>query len=204
MDVMDHSVIELRQYTLHPGRRDDFIARFEREFVDTQEAAGIHVVGFFVDLDDPDRFVWLRSFASYDDRARALTAFYVDGLVWARLRDETNADLIDSDDVLMLTPREHEQAPPGERDEVEIHVWAAGSDAEESALVDALGGVAADVLATSHPGANNFPQQPIRDDRVVVLVGPTSPVEIGGQLQRLRLSAPRPAAPDRPGRSTSR
>ena len=27
------SVLELRQYTLHPGRRDELIALFEREFV---------------------------------------------------------------------------------------------------------------------------------------------------------------------------
>ena len=54
------SVIELRQYTLHPGRRDDLIALFEREFVEPQEALGIAVLGTFRDLDAPDRFVWLR------------------------------------------------------------------------------------------------------------------------------------------------
>ncbi len=52
--------MELRQYTLHPGRRDELIALFEREVVENQEAAGIDLIGQFVDLDDPARFVLLR------------------------------------------------------------------------------------------------------------------------------------------------
>ena len=63
------SVLELRQYTLHPGRRDDLIALFEREFIEPQEAAGIAVLGTFRDLDAPDRFVWLRGFADMPARA---------------------------------------------------------------------------------------------------------------------------------------
>ena len=188
MTTRDGEVLELRQYTLHPGRRDGFVERFEREFVHTQEEAGIHVVGTFVDLDDPDRFVWLRSFASYDDRARALTAFYVDGLVWARLRDETNADLIDSDDVVMLTPRPGRPAPVVHRDAIEIHVWAAGSDDDEAAALRELADLPADIVAASDPRPNNFTRQPIRDDRVVVLVGPAAPVPLGRQLQSLRLA----------------
>ena len=57
---MSSAVIELRQYKLHPGRRDELIALFEREFVETREADGIDLIGQFVALDDPDRFVLLR------------------------------------------------------------------------------------------------------------------------------------------------
>src|SRR5829696_7935028 len=56
------SVLELRQYTLHPGKRDVLIELFEREFVESQEALGMQLVGQFRDADDPDRFVWLRGF----------------------------------------------------------------------------------------------------------------------------------------------
>ena len=56
---MSHAVIELRQHTLHPGRWDDLIALFEREFVETQETEGIALIGQFVDLDDPDRVLRL-------------------------------------------------------------------------------------------------------------------------------------------------
>lgn len=60
--IDDLAIIELRQYTLHPGRRDELIELFDREFVETQEDAGIVVLGQFRDLDAPDRFVWLRGF----------------------------------------------------------------------------------------------------------------------------------------------
>ncbi|WP_327256856.1 NIPSNAP family protein [Streptomyces sp. NBC_01244] len=96
-----NAIVELRQYTLHPGARDTLVDLFEREFVTGQEAAGIAVGGRFRDLDDPDRFVWLRSFPDMAARARALRAFY-GGPVWQAHRDRANATMIDSDDVLLL------------------------------------------------------------------------------------------------------
>lgn len=96
-------VIELRQYTLHPGQRDVLVALFEREFVETQEAVGMHVIGTFRDLDAPDRFVWLRGFPSMEARRESLQAFY-GGPVWQRHRDAANATMVDSDDVLLLKP----------------------------------------------------------------------------------------------------
>jgi hypothetical protein len=102
-EAHDCQVLELRQYTLHPGRRDDLVALFDREFVETQEALGVRVVGQFRDLDDPDRFVWLRGFADMAARRRGLEAFY-GGPVWAKHRHEANATMVDSDDVLLLRP----------------------------------------------------------------------------------------------------
>ncbi|TQD38734.1 NIPSNAP family protein [Marilutibacter aestuarii] len=97
------AVVELRQYTLRPGARDTLVALFEREFVESQEALGMHVIGQFHDLDRPDRFVWLRGFASMAERAHALQAFY-GGPVWQRHRDAANGTMLDSDDVLLLRP----------------------------------------------------------------------------------------------------
>jgi len=96
-------VVELRQYTLKPNRRETLIALFDREFVETQEATGMTVIGQFRDLDRPDMFVWLRGFETMAARKDALTAFY-DGPVWAAHKDEANATMIDSDDVLLLRP----------------------------------------------------------------------------------------------------
>ncbi|MFC5663148.1 NIPSNAP family protein [Kitasatospora misakiensis] len=95
------SIVELRQYTLHPGARDTLIELFEREFVTGQEAAGIAVGGRFRDLDDPDRFVWLRAFPDMASRRRSLEAFY-GGPVWRRHREAANATMVDSDNVLLL------------------------------------------------------------------------------------------------------
>ncbi|MFJ4872902.1 NIPSNAP family protein [Streptomyces sp. NPDC088757] len=96
-------VVELRQYTLHPGQRDVLIDLFDREFVEPQEEVGMTVLGQFRDLDDPDRFVWLRGFEDMPRRAEALGSFY-GGPVWQAHRDRANATMVDSDDVLMLRP----------------------------------------------------------------------------------------------------
>lgn len=97
------SVAELRRYTLHPGRRDTLVSLFDRHFVETQEAAGMQVLGQFTDLDRPDVFFWLRAFADMATRRHALEAFY-GGPVWAAHRDAANATMIDSDDVHLLRP----------------------------------------------------------------------------------------------------
>jgi NIPSNAP len=99
----EDNVIELRQYTLHPGRRDELITLFEREFIETQEALGLRVIGQFRDLDNPDRFVWLRGFRDMASRAASLAAFY-GGPVWRAHRDAANATMLDSDNVLLLRP----------------------------------------------------------------------------------------------------
>lgn len=98
-----YPIVELRQYTLHPGRRDVLIELFEREFIESQEAAGIRVIGQFRDLDDPERFVWLRGFQSMQARGAALAAFY-GGPVWEAHRDAANATMLDSDNALLLHP----------------------------------------------------------------------------------------------------
>lgn len=94
-------IVELRMYALHPGRRDELIRLFEREFIESQEAVGIQVIGQFYDLDDPNRFIWLRGFHDMPARAESLQAFY-GGPIWKAHRDAANATMIDSDNVLLL------------------------------------------------------------------------------------------------------
>ncbi|WP_413105490.1 NIPSNAP family protein [Streptomyces sp. Inha503] len=97
------AVIELRQYTLRPGRREELIELFDREFIETQEETGMVILGQFRDLDDPDRFVWLRGFQNMTVRHHALNAFY-NGPVWAEHGPRANATITDSDNVLLLRP----------------------------------------------------------------------------------------------------
>jgi len=96
-------IIELRQYTLFPGKREVLIDLFEREFIETQEAVGMKVIGQFRDLDDPNRFVWLRGFSSMASRKQALNDFYT-GPAWTKHRETANTTMIDSDNVLLLRP----------------------------------------------------------------------------------------------------
>lgn len=110
-------VVELRQYTLHPHKRDVLIDLFDREFLETQDEAGMPVLGQFRDLDDPDRFVWLRGFSGMQARHEALASFY-GGPVWQAHREAANATMIDSDNVLLLRPAwagAHFPIDPGSR-----------------------------------------------------------------------------------------
>lgn len=177
----DCRVVELRQYTLHPGQRDTLIDLFDREFVETQEAVNIRVIGQFRDRDDPDRFVWLRGFTDMAARGAALPAFY-GGPVWAAHRAAANATMIDSDDVLLLQPAWPEAAlPVGERG-----VAAPNEPGELRALVLHLRAPAdASLLAAcrqahcaaaihqawyvTEPSANNFPRLPLREGEPVLV-----------------------------------
>jgi hypothetical protein len=96
-------IVELRQYTTHPEKRDVLMDMFDRSFIEPQEAAGITVIGQFRNLDDPNKFVWLRGFPDMNVRERALTEFY-GGPVWKAHRDAANATILDNDNVLLLRP----------------------------------------------------------------------------------------------------
>jgi hypothetical protein len=76
---------------------------FDREFVEPQEAVGMKIIGQFRDVDDRNRFVWLRGFPDMRSRAEALQNFY-GGPVWKAHRETANATMIDSDNVLLLRP----------------------------------------------------------------------------------------------------
>lgn len=97
----DHKVIELRQYKLTPGAQDQFIPLFDKQFVETQEAVGMRLIGQFHDHDRPDRFTWIREFPNMTARAKMLDAFY-NGPVWHKWRGVANPMLFDNDNVLLL------------------------------------------------------------------------------------------------------
>src|SRR5947207_2217956 len=86
-------IVELRQYTLHPEKRDFLIDLFDREFIESQEILGMYVIGQFRDLDNPNRFVWLRGFRNMSERVEGLTAFYT-GPVWKAHREAANSTMI--------------------------------------------------------------------------------------------------------------
>jgi hypothetical protein len=178
------AVVELRQYTLHPGQRDTLISLFEREFVDPLEAAGMTVMGQFHDLDRPDRFVWMRGFTDMYRRAQGLAAFY-GGPVWHAHRESANETMIDSDNVLLLRPAgEGTGIVLGARKRsangvsalsrgrivVTISPLARAADRQrktlfENGLAPLLEGAGATILGhyVTETSANNFPRLPVRE-----------------------------------------
>jgi hypothetical protein len=178
-------IVDLRQYTLFPGTRDAFVELFDREFVETQEAVGIRVIGQFRDLGDPNRFVWLRGFSDMASRERALTAFYVHGAAWKAHSEAARGMMIDSTDALMLRPVRRETSfsldPPDRRQALEsagpqglivatiYSLPDSGNldfpDFFAGTILPVLTGAGASILASfvTEQSPNNFPRLPIRD-----------------------------------------
>ena len=181
-------IVELRQYTLHPGTRDVLIELFDREFVESQEALGIRVIGQFRRIDEPDRFVWLRGFRDMPSRERGLTDFY-GGPAWKTHRDVANATMIAFDDVFLLRPARPESGfpvetgdrpPPGAGESpgslvvCTIYPFAELPDADfldffERSLRPAVTEAGASILAcfVTEPSANNYPALPVREGEPV-------------------------------------
>jgi hypothetical protein len=180
--MMDVGVIELRQYQLLPGRRDELIDLFDGHLVEPQEASGMRILGQFRDLDRPDWFVWLRGFQDMAGRTSALTDFYF-GPVWAEHRAAANATMIDSDNVLLLRPAPTpdlwwKPQPPIGLVEIAVRSILPTNQERELELIDqrlmpALRQVGATPVAVlvTEPAQNGFPALPVREnERVVVTV----------------------------------
>ncbi|GAB3142363.1 NIPSNAP family protein [Micromonospora sonneratiae] len=183
------NVVELRQYTLRAGRRDELLELFDRAFVETQEEVGMAVLGQFRDHDDPDRFVWLRGFPDMAVRQRALTAFY-DGPVWAANREQANSTMVDSSDVRLLRPYPADEGfpvpsaarPPVDSPDpdrlVVVTMWflpsapQEGIDLIRDGLVTVMGetGPAPLAMLVTETATNTFPRLPVRTGENVAVV----------------------------------
>jgi NIPSNAP len=207
-------IVELRRYTLFPGKHDVLIDLFEARFLESQEDVGMPVLGTFTDLDDPSKFVWLRGFDSMESRARALTEFYY-GPVWKAHRDAANATIADSDDVLLLRPAHEDgafslgpQPAPDEPAPVDgalieaalLHLETAPDPDSIDEFERALRAGGAVVLGTfvTEASENDFPQLPVRADANVLacFVGrPDANADTAARdaLERLAAAFPTPA-----------
>ncbi|WP_299640356.1 NIPSNAP family protein [uncultured Ruegeria sp.] len=74
-------IIEVRRYTLKPGRREEFFEFFEQESRIALRDVGMLVFGPLRDLDNPDKVHWMRAFSSLEERDRIKDSFYK-GPVW--------------------------------------------------------------------------------------------------------------------------
>ena len=69
-------IVEVRTYTIKAGLRQRFIDLWETRTKPLQLSLGMGVIGPWLDLENPDRFVWLRSFPSMTERERMKRALY--------------------------------------------------------------------------------------------------------------------------------
>ena len=93
-------IVEVRSYRIKPGRRAEFIRLFETRAVPALQAHGMKVTGPFLDVENPNKFVWLRSFPSLEERERMKDAFY-EGDFWKHELEAIAMPMIDSYDVIL-------------------------------------------------------------------------------------------------------
>ena len=76
-------IIEIRHYTIKPGRREEFIEFFEKKNRAALRDAGMLVFGPMRDIENEDKVHWMRAFPSLADRVCIKEDFYT-GLVWSK------------------------------------------------------------------------------------------------------------------------
>jgi len=93
-------IVEVRSYRIRPGRRAEFIEFFETRAVPVLREYGMKVLGPLLDIENPNKFVWLRAFPSLDDRDRMKAAFY-EGERWKKELEAIAMPMLDSYDVIL-------------------------------------------------------------------------------------------------------
>jgi NIPSNAP len=93
-------IVEVRSYRIKPGHREEFIRLFETRAIPAQRTYGMKILGPLLDLENPNKFVFLRSFPSLDERDRMKNEFY-EGPLWKNELEAIAMPLIDSYDVIL-------------------------------------------------------------------------------------------------------
>lgn len=98
-------IVEVRSYRIKPGHREEFIKLFETRAIPAQRKYGMKVTGPFLDVENPHKFVFLRSFPSLEERERMRDAFY-GGEIWKNELEALAMPLLESYDVILCEASE--------------------------------------------------------------------------------------------------
>ena len=93
-------IVEVRSYRIKPGKRAEFIDLFEKRAVPAQRSHGIQIIGPLLDLENPNKFVFLRSFPSLEAREQMKNDFYESDL-WKNELEGIAMPMLDSYDVIL-------------------------------------------------------------------------------------------------------
>jgi len=67
---------ELRQYKIHPGQMDNWVAFMESTIIPFQVSQGMVITGSFRGEDDDSVYIWMRRFESEEERLALYGAVY--------------------------------------------------------------------------------------------------------------------------------
>ena len=93
-------IVEVRSYRIKPGKRAEFIEFFQTRAVPALRSHGMKIQGPMLDLENPNKFVWLRSFPSLEERERMRTEFY-EGELWKNEMEGIAMPMLESYDVIL-------------------------------------------------------------------------------------------------------
>ena len=67
---------ELRQYRTKPGQRENWVRYMDNEIIPFQTSKGMKILGTYIGETEENLFVWVREFASEEDRVRLYAEVY--------------------------------------------------------------------------------------------------------------------------------
>src|SRR5450432_3610095 len=79
---------ELRQYRIKDGQRAQWVRFIEDVIIPFQQSKGIVVVGSFISPQEPDLYVWMRRFASEEERKAQYATVYESEHWQSRIKPE--------------------------------------------------------------------------------------------------------------------
>ncbi|KQV51383.1 MULTISPECIES: NIPSNAP family protein [unclassified Duganella] len=178
-----YPVIEFRRYTTVEGGQAAFSRYFETLFPEAFQQLGALALGQFTERGNPNSFLWMRGFTSWEQRAVVNAAFYY-GPVWKEHKATLNGLMTDSDNVLLLRPWRPGSGVPA-MPAVDPVLEPEGAQGDVVAIlcsvkpgqVEQFAELAAPAFAAWREGGwheagtlvtldmpNNFPQLPVRGD----------------------------------------
>lgn len=94
-------VIEMRTYRTRPGMRARFLETFRSRSIPAHREIGMHVLGPFVSLEDPDTFFFMRGFPDLASREPMKAAFY-EGELWKRELEQVMMPMLEDYTVVLV------------------------------------------------------------------------------------------------------
>lgn len=98
-------IIEMRTYTLKPGKRAEFLEVFRTKSVPAHDEIGMKILGPWPAIDDPDRFFFMRGFPDLASREPMKAKFY-EGELWKSELEQMLMPMIEKYDVVLVDDSE--------------------------------------------------------------------------------------------------
>lgn len=167
------NVIELRNYLLKQGKRDEFIQYFKDHFVESQNEMGVYTPGLFRIKNEENRFFWIRGFDNMQQRSSFLPAFYGGG-VWKKFGPDANDMMLEWHNVYLIKPLPGNKDAFSQEKEFFVIDYYKAKDNQLTNLIDLLNkeyipflnerNIKA-TLWVSEVEENDFPRLPVYQDK---------------------------------------